>query len=224
MGHSATLRWSQRWPSHTLPSSMWTWQVGAARGCCVLHAGRRPCCGQQAPATQAGGRAVDSRPLLLSSDWAWSVPGALSCGGGAVAPALSSKPACRASTQPTPSTHATPGARPSPPAVVEVGLGGVRDATNVFSPQSLAAAVITAVGVDHAAALGGAIEQIAAAKAGIMKQGRPVVLARQPEATTQQVLLGRGGCMAWCVGGGGESLVASAWPGSVVRVARLPIV
>lgn len=72
--------------------------------------------------------------------------------------------------------------------VVETGLGGVRDATNVFSPSALAAAVLTAVGSDHAAALGGGLEQIAAAKAGIMKEGRPAVLARQPEAAAERVL------------------------------------
>ena len=76
--------------------------------------------------------------------------------------------------------------------MIEVGLGGVRDATNVLPPASLAAAVIAAVGHDHAAALGGGIEQIAAAKAGIMQAGRPVVLARHPEAAAQAVLLRRG--------------------------------
>ncbi|PSC74504.1 dihydrofolate synthetase [Micractinium conductrix] len=76
-------------------------------------------------------------------------------------------------------------------AVIEVGLGGVRDATNVLPPASLAAAVITAVGHDHAAALGGSIKAIAAAKAGIMQAGRPVVLGRQPEAAAQAVLLRR---------------------------------
>lgn len=77
--------------------------------------------------------------------------------------------------------------------MIEVGLGGVRDATNVLPPASLAAAVITAVGHDHAAALGGSIKAIAAAKAGIMQAGRPVVLGRQPEAAAQAVLLRRGG-------------------------------
>lgn len=39
-------------------------------------------------------------------------------------------------------------------AVVEVGLGGARDATNVFDAEQLAAAVITPIGLEHAAALG----------------------------------------------------------------------
>ncbi|KAI3425824.1 hypothetical protein D9Q98_007799 [Chlorella vulgaris] len=76
-------------------------------------------------------------------------------------------------------------------AVVEVGLGGARDATNVLPSASLAAAVITAVGQDHAAALGGSVQAIAAAKAGIMQAGRPVVLARQPEPAAEAVLLQR---------------------------------
>ena len=76
--------------------------------------------------------------------------------------------------------------------MIEVGLGGVRDATNVLPAAGLATAVIAAVGHDHAAALGGGIEQIAAAKAGIMQAGRPVVVARQPEAAAERVLLQRG--------------------------------
>ncbi|MBI4803377.1 MAG: 2-amino-4-hydroxy-6-hydroxymethyldihydropteridine diphosphokinase [Elusimicrobia bacterium] len=56
-------------------------------------------------------------------------------------------------------------------AVVEAGLGGRLDATNVFK-SSLA--VITNVSLEHAAALGGSLESIAAHKAGIIKAGCPV--------------------------------------------------
>ena len=38
--------------------------------------------------------------------------------------------------------------------MVEAGLGGVRDATNVFGPQQLLLAIITALGLEHQAALG----------------------------------------------------------------------
>lgn len=79
-------------------------------------------------------------------------------------------------------------------AVIETGLGGARDATNVLPAASLAAAVVTAVGNDHAAALGGSLEAIAAAKAGILHAGRPAVLGRQPEAAAAAVLRQRG---AW---------------------------
>ncbi|KAI5394289.1 hypothetical protein KIW84_061107 [Lathyrus oleraceus] len=59
-------------------------------------------------------------------------------------------------------------------AVIEAGLGGARDATNIISSSGLAAAVITTVGEEHLAALGGSLETIAMAKAGIIKQARPV--------------------------------------------------
>ncbi|CAN1267638.1 Dihydrofolate synthetase [Linum perenne] len=59
-------------------------------------------------------------------------------------------------------------------AVIEAGLGGARDATNILSSSDLAASVITTIGEEHLAALGGSIESIAMAKAGIIKHGRPV--------------------------------------------------
>jgi dihydrofolate synthase/folylpolyglutamate synthase len=71
--------------------------------------------------------------------------------------------------------------------VLEVGLGGRLDATNVVRP---ALAVITQIDFDHEAYLGRAIESIAAEKAGILKSGAPAVFARQrPEAA--RVLDGR---------------------------------
>lgn len=64
--------------------------------------------------------------------------------------------------------------------VVEVGLGGRLDATNVVSP---AVSVITPVSLDHTAILGDTISEIAADKAGIIKNGIPVVVAPQfPDA------------------------------------------
>ena len=57
-------------------------------------------------------------------------------------------------------------------AVVEVGLGGRLDATNVVRPTMT---VITMIGSDHADRLGGTIESIAWEKAGIVKPGIPVV-------------------------------------------------
>jgi dihydrofolate synthase/folylpolyglutamate synthase len=58
----------------------------------------------------------------------------------------------------------------------ETGLGGRLDCTNVVDP---AVSVITALGMDHMKILGGTIEEIAAEKAGIIKKGRPVIVARQ---------------------------------------------
>ena len=58
-------------------------------------------------------------------------------------------------------------------AVVEVGLGGRLDATNVLDPN---VAVITTISLDHEEFLGGTVAQIAAEKGGIIKPGRPVVM------------------------------------------------
>lgn len=62
-------------------------------------------------------------------------------------------------------------------AVVEVGMGGRLDATNVLSP---AAAAITALGLDHEKYLGSTLAAIAGEKAGIMKPGLAVVSGAQP--------------------------------------------
>jgi dihydrofolate synthase / folylpolyglutamate synthase len=64
--------------------------------------------------------------------------------------------------------------------VLEVGLGGRLDATNVVTPELC---VITPIDYDHQIFLGDTIEQIAAEKAGILKPGVPAVFAEQrPEA------------------------------------------
>jgi len=62
--------------------------------------------------------------------------------------------------------------------VIEVGLGGRFDATNVF--QRPAVTVITPVDYDHLEMLGPELGKIAWEKAGIMRPGRPCVVARQP--------------------------------------------
>lgn len=59
-------------------------------------------------------------------------------------------------------------------AIIEAGLGGARDATNVISSSELDASIVTTIGEEHLAALGGSLESIAMAKAGIIKHGRPV--------------------------------------------------
>ena len=60
-------------------------------------------------------------------------------------------------------------------AILECGLGGRLDATNVCDP---ALCVITKIGLDHCDWLGDTVEKIAAEKAGIIKPGVPVVLGR----------------------------------------------
>jgi dihydrofolate synthase/folylpolyglutamate synthase len=64
-------------------------------------------------------------------------------------------------------------------AVVEVGLGGRLDATNVLVPL---AAGVTSIGIDHAELLGPTREAIAGEKAGIFKPGVPAVLGEPDEA------------------------------------------
>ena len=63
-------------------------------------------------------------------------------------------------------------------AVVECGLGGRLDCTNVITP---AVSMIAAIGMDHMAQLGDTIEDIAREKAGIIKPGVPAVVMRQSE-------------------------------------------
>jgi dihydrofolate synthase/folylpolyglutamate synthase len=63
--------------------------------------------------------------------------------------------------------------------VLETGLGGRLDATNLVNPEI---AVITPIDFDHEAFLGSSIESIAAEKAGIIKPGRPAVFAVQSPA------------------------------------------
>ena len=71
-------------------------------------------------------------------------------------------------------------------AVIETGLGGRLDATNVLNP---ALTVITAIGLDHTKVLGDTVEAIAREKAGIIKPGVPVVIYPQPFAEAYVELL-----------------------------------
>lgn len=70
-------------------------------------------------------------------------------------------------------------------AVIEVGLGGRLDATNVAQPLATA---ITTIDLDHEAQLGSSIEEIAGEKAGIIKPGIPVVIGRLPGAAERVVV------------------------------------
>ncbi|HIH2940162.1 TPA: bifunctional folylpolyglutamate synthase/dihydrofolate synthase [Streptococcus pneumoniae] len=67
-------------------------------------------------------------------------------------------------------------------AIMEVGMGGLLDSTNVCQPILTG---ITTIGLDHMALLGDTLEAIAEQKAGIIKQGMPLVTGRiAPEALT----------------------------------------
>ncbi|XP_062202559.1 dihydrofolate synthetase isoform X2 [Phragmites australis] len=75
--------------------------------------------------------------------------------------------------------------------IIEAGLGGARDATNVIQSTELAASVITTIGKEHLAALGGTLQSIAVAKSGIIKQGRPVVIGGPFSADIEQIIQDR---------------------------------
>ncbi len=67
-------------------------------------------------------------------------------------------------------------------AVIEVGLGGRLDATNIVMPK---VSVITSLSYDHMAVLGNTLAEIAGEKAGIIKEGVPVVSAPQTDEALQ---------------------------------------
>lgn len=65
-------------------------------------------------------------------------------------------------------------------AIIETGMGGRLDATNIIEPEL---SVITNIGLDHTQFLGETLEQIAAEKAGIIKPGVPVVIGESDGET-----------------------------------------
>lgn len=68
--------------------------------------------------------------------------------------------------------------------LIEVGMGGRLDATNVVHPEI---SVITSISLDHCEILGDTAEKIAAEKAGIIKPSRPVVLGHVPESAERVI-------------------------------------
>ncbi len=70
-------------------------------------------------------------------------------------------------------------------AVIETGLGGRLDSTNVVDPV---VSVITGIAVDHVHYLGNTIEGIAGEKAGIIKKGKPVVIGKLPSEARKVIL------------------------------------
>ena len=91
-------------------------------------------------------------------------------------------------------------------AVVEVGLGGRLDSTNILTPLL---SVITNIGIDHTEFLGDTLTQIAGEKAGIMKPYVPCVIGEtHPE--TQEVFLARAGACE-ILGAGLETTDCRLW-------------
>ena len=85
-------------------------------------------------------------------------------------------------------------------AVLEVGMGGRLDATNVVTP---AVSVITNISLDHTEVLGETMAQIAEEKAAIIKRGVPVVMAPQPPEAARVIARKAYGEQAWLVAVGG---------------------
>lgn len=63
-------------------------------------------------------------------------------------------------------------------AVIEVGIGGEHDKTNVIDPE---VSIITTIGLDHEKIIGPTIQDIAKEKSGVIKKNKPVVLGNIPE-------------------------------------------
>ncbi|WP_062114315.1 bifunctional folylpolyglutamate synthase/dihydrofolate synthase [Aureimonas sp. AU40] len=75
---------------------------------------------------------------------------------------------------------------PADAVLLEVGLGGRFDATNVIGKPAVS--VVTSISLDHQSFLGDTVEQIAAEKAGIFKRGAPVVIGPQTSTGALDVL------------------------------------
>ncbi|MEK9729652.1 MAG: Mur ligase family protein, partial [Alphaproteobacteria bacterium] len=69
--------------------------------------------------------------------------------------------------------------------LLEVGLGGRLDATNVIAKPKLS--IITPISIDHQQFLGDTLPEIAAEKAGIIKPGVPVIIGPQQEAALEVI-------------------------------------
>ncbi len=104
-------------------------------------------------------------------------------------------------------------------AVIETGLGGRLDATNVIAPALTA---ITSIGLDHEQFLGGTISEIAREKAGIIKPGIPVIVGRlEPDAAAEieRAARGKGAPVvrAW------DGVIVDADPGGAGISLRTPM-
>jgi dihydrofolate synthase/folylpolyglutamate synthase len=103
-------------------------------------------------------------------------------------------------------------------AVIETGLGGRFDATNVLTPL---VSVVTRIGLDHREQLGDTLAAIAGEKAGIVKPGRPVVCGAMPEEARQVVRAAAAACRAPFVDAAETIAVAPVSAGLDGLVARV---
>ncbi|RYP84301.1 hypothetical protein DL769_001216 [Monosporascus sp. CRB-8-3] len=73
-------------------------------------------------------------------------------------------------------------------AVVECGIGGEYDATNVLPAEAVTAAVVAQLGIDHVGMLGGTLPEIAWHKAGVCKEGRRCFTRRLEDGEGEEVM------------------------------------
>lgn len=114
---------------------------------------------------------------------------------------------------------------PADAILLETGLGGRLDATNVIDRP--AATAITPISLDHQQYLGNTLAAIAGEKAGILKPGVPCVLSRQPPEAEQTIVARAGAVGApllkegvdWLVEGGDDGVVF-AYGGTRLRLPR----
>lgn len=94
-------------------------------------------------------------------------------------------------------------------AVIEVGLGGRLDCTNIINPVL---SIITNISIDHTQFLGGTLTEIAGEKAGIIKPGVPVVIGETTPETKEVFKAKAAGACAPIVFAEEEALLTSAQP------------
>jgi folylpolyglutamate synthase len=98
--------------------------------------------------------------------------------------------------------------------VIEAGMGGRLDATNIISDEAILVSALTGVDLDHQMFLGGTVRAIAETKAGIARRGRPFILGAQTylevEETVRTVVAENGGEM-----GKALDVVTRAWDPSI---------
>jgi dihydrofolate synthase / folylpolyglutamate synthase len=97
---------------------------------------------------------------------------------------------------------------PADVVLLETGMGGGEDATNIIDAP--AAAVITPISYDHLTFLGPALADIAGHKAGIIKAGAPVIVASQPSTTALRVIDAAAAALNAPVSRGGRDWMAYA--------------
>ena len=105
-------------------------------------------------------------------------------------------------------------------AVIEVGLGGRLDSTNIITPE---AAVVTSIGLDHCAQLGDTRAAIAGEKAGIFKPGVPAVVGTWDEETAPVFEASAAAADCPLIFASGEQRDCSAFSSAFAKCSTIPL-